>query len=58
MIDFIKKIYLSEKGATAIEYGLIVAFIALAIIGAVSALGNQTGNTFSAVSKGWPDAPS
>ncbi len=30
-----------EKGATAIEYGLIVALIAVAIIIAVTALGEQ-----------------
>lgn len=29
-----------EQGATAIEYGLIAALIALAILGGVSSLGN------------------
>ena len=28
-----------ERGATAVEYGLMVAFIAIAIIGAVSTFG-------------------
>ncbi|MBA3069369.1 MAG: Flp family type IVb pilin [Hyphomonas sp.] len=38
-----------ESGATAIEYGLIAALIAVAIIGGVTALGTQTGNTFNVV---------
>lgn len=39
-----------ESGATAIEYGLIAALIAVAIIGGVTALGNNTGTTFNTVS--------
>ncbi|MDR7082230.1 pilus assembly protein Flp/PilA [Arthrobacter ginsengisoli] len=31
----------SEKGATAVEYGLMVALIAVAIIGGVSLLGDN-----------------
>lgn len=38
-----------ESGATAIEYGLIAALIAVAIIGGVSALGTNAGATFDAV---------
>ncbi|MEH6694029.1 MAG: Flp family type IVb pilin [Hyphomonas sp.] len=39
-----------ESGATAIEYGLIAALIAVAIIGGVTALGNSANATFNAVS--------
>ena len=39
-----------ESGATAIEYGLIAAGIAVAIIAVVNALGGQLTNTFSTVS--------
>ena len=39
----------NESGATAIEYGLIAALIAVAIIGAVTALGSNTSTTFQAV---------
>ncbi|MBD3769850.1 MAG: Flp family type IVb pilin [Rhodobacterales bacterium] len=39
-----------ESGATAIEYGLIAALIAVAIIGGVSALGTNANATFSKVS--------
>ena len=39
-----------EHGATAIEYGLIAAGIAAAIIATVFALGTQLNTTFSSVS--------
>lgn len=38
-----------EKGATAVEYGLMVALIAVVIIGAVSLLGNTLSGLFSDV---------
>jgi pilus assembly protein Flp/PilA len=38
-----------EKGATAVEYGLMVALIAVAIILTVTALGNQLNALFTAV---------
>jgi len=49
MMKFLKNLYLSDKGATAIEYGLIVALIALAIIVAISGVGNSTGNMWNFV---------
>jgi pilus assembly protein Flp/PilA len=39
-----------RRGATAIEYGLIAALIAVAAIGAMSSLGTKLTNTFSNVS--------
>jgi pilus assembly protein Flp/PilA len=39
-----------EKGATAVEYGIMVALIAVVIIVAVSTLGGQLGTLFSGVS--------
>lgn len=41
-----------EDGATAIEYGLIAALIAVAIIAAVKAVGTSLNNTFSSVDSG------
>jgi pilus assembly protein Flp/PilA len=38
-----------ESGATAIEYGLIAALVAVAIIAALSLLGGELGNTFNKV---------
>ncbi|PCG15722.1 MULTISPECIES: Flp family type IVb pilin [Sphingomonas] len=40
----------NSKGATAIEYGLIAALIAVAAIAAMKGLGNQLGTTFNSVS--------
>ncbi len=39
-----------DSGATAIEYGLIAALIAVAIIGAVTAVGDSTSKAFQNVS--------
>lgn len=36
-----------EKGATAVEYGLMVALIAIVIIGAVTLLGNNLNTLFN-----------
>lgn len=38
-----------EKGATAVEYGLMVALIAIVIIGAVSLLGNNLSALFAEI---------
>ncbi len=44
-----RKIVDDESGATAIEYGLIAAGIAVAIIAAVFAIGDELNNFFLAV---------
>ena len=49
-MKFFNKLARDEQGATAIEYGLIAALIAVAAITAMQSLGNQLGNTFSDVS--------
>ena len=49
MAKFVKMLK-NEKGATAIEYGLIAALIADAAIGAMSSIGNSMNNTFNNVS--------
>jgi pilus assembly protein Flp/PilA len=43
------KFFKDEDGATAIEYGLIAALIAVAIITAVTAVGGELATTFSEV---------
>ena len=48
MAKFLKLIK-NENGATAIEYGLIAALIAVAAIGAMSSVGNSLSSTFSDV---------
>lgn len=44
-----KKLLKDKKGATAIEYGLIAALIAVAAIGAMTSLGGKLTNTFDKV---------
>lgn len=48
----IKKLFKNEDGATAIEYGLIAALIAVAAITAMTSLGTNLSNTFTKVSNG------
>ncbi|HEY0114655.1 MAG TPA: Flp family type IVb pilin [Allosphingosinicella sp.] len=45
----IRNLIRDSKAATAIEYGLIAALIAVAAITAMSSLGGQLGNTFNKV---------
>ena len=52
MKALINRFKADESGATAIEYGLIAALIAVAIIAAVRAVGNQLSSTFGAVDSG------
>jgi len=42
MIDLLKKLYLSNTGATAVEYGLILALVALAAMVAISGVADGT----------------
>lgn len=49
MKNFVARFVKDESGAMAIEYGLIAALIAVAIIGAAGALGTQIGTTFNTV---------
>ncbi|MBA4747400.1 MAG: Flp family type IVb pilin [Sphingopyxis sp.] len=48
-MKFIKKFVRDTKAATAIEYGLIAALIAVAGITAMGAVGNGVSNTFNKV---------
>jgi pilus assembly protein Flp/PilA len=47
MMKFLKKLVRNENGATAIEYGLIAALLAVGIIAAVSTLRNALNSTFN-----------
>ena len=48
-MKFFRKMIRDNKGATAIEYGLIAALIAVAAVTAMSGLGNQVAKTFNNV---------
>lgn len=48
-MKMIQNFFRNEDGATAIEYGLIAALIAVVIIVAVTGVGNSLNNTFTSV---------
>ncbi|MFM9889753.1 MAG: Flp family type IVb pilin [Rickettsiales bacterium] len=50
MTHFVKSFLNNESGATAIEYGLIAALIAVAAIAAMKQLGTNLNSTFNNVS--------
>jgi pilus assembly protein Flp/PilA len=54
MLKNLKKLFKDEEGATAVEYGLIVAAIAGLIIVVVFLLGNKVNNAFSNVASHMP----
>jgi pilus assembly protein Flp/PilA len=48
-MKIIRKLIGDNKGATAIEYGLIAALIAVAMITAVRSVGTSVSNSFTTV---------
>ncbi|MGX4642356.1 Flp family type IVb pilin [Massilia sp. SYSU DXS3249] len=51
-MEMIKNFMQEEDGVTAIEYGLIAALIAVAIIALVTQVGGDLNRVFAAVSEG------
>ena len=51
LVDYIaaKLSITSERGVTAIEYGLIASLLAISIVAAVTLLGGKLSNTFNNV---------
>ena len=49
MLNKIKNFFKDEEGATAVEYGIMVAAIAAVIIGVVIAVGDNTQSAFEKV---------
>ena len=50
IMNFIKNFIAEEDGVTAIEYGLIAALIAVAIVGVVTTMGSDLGAVFTKIS--------
>ena len=46
---WLKSLAKSDKGVTAIEYGLIAALIAVVIIGAITLVGTELSSTFGTI---------
>ena len=51
MLSFVRRFVQEEEGATMLEYALMVAFIALALVVVVSTLGQAVGGTFHEVNE-------
>lgn len=49
MSKFVHRFAMDQSGATAIEYGLIVALIAVVIITAVTTIGTNLNTAFNSV---------
>ncbi|WP_407668217.1 Flp family type IVb pilin [Novosphingobium rosa] len=54
----LKRLVVDQRAATAIEYGLIAALIAVAAIVAMRGLGNQLKTTFNTASSAMSAGPS
>ena len=48
MISHLKRFLCDESGPTAVEYGVMLALIVVACIGAVNAMANATADSFDA----------
>ena len=53
-MKLLKKLFRKEEGATAVEYGIMVALIAIVIIVAVTALGEGLVGVFEEIASNFP----
>ncbi len=49
MTKILRRLRKDENGVTALEYGLIAALVALAIVGTVTTMGTNLTNVFTAI---------
>jgi pilus assembly protein Flp/PilA len=49
MLGMVERFWRDEQGATATEYAMLIIFIALAIAGGATLLGNNINNLFSSL---------
>ncbi|CAN5409587.1 Flp family type IVb pilin [soil metagenome] len=54
LTQFLKRFVADESGATAIEYGLIAALIAIVLIAAMTTLQGKISGTFAKVGTAMP----
>ncbi len=54
MSKFVTRFLKDDSGATAIEYGLIAALVAVVLVSALTAMGGKLTSTFTAVSAALP----
>ena len=53
-MTLIRRFARDERGATAIEYALIITFIAVVIVGGATVLGTKVSASFNRVGAGFP----
>ena len=56
MSKFVTRFLKDESGATAIEYGLIAALIAVVLVTTLQAVGGSLNTTFTTIKDGLDDA--
>jgi pilus assembly protein Flp/PilA len=54
MISNLKRLWREDEGATAVEYGLIVAAIAMTVVLIFMLIGNKANNTLNNVAAKFP----
>ncbi len=54
MSKFVTRFLKDESGATAIEYGLIAALVAVVLVSALGAMGTKLSGTFAKVTSNLP----
>lgn len=54
MSKYVARFLKDESGATAIEYGLIAALIAVVLVTAVTAVGSKLNTTFTKIDNALP----
>lgn len=57
MLATLKRLWKDEDAPTAVEYGIMVALIAIVIIVAVTGLGNRLVQVFTGATNAMPAAP-
>jgi pilus assembly protein Flp/PilA len=53
-MSFVKEFLRDESGATAIEYGLIAALVAVVLVTALGTMGSKLSNVFATVTSKLP----
>ncbi len=51
----LRRLIKEEEGQTLVEYGLLLALIALVVIAALTILGRKVANTFNAINETLPE---
>jgi pilus assembly protein Flp/PilA len=54
MLNYLKRFWSEEEGATATEYAVMLALIIVIALGAISALGTKVSSTFADIEAAMP----